>query len=159
MTPRAILLKRLEHVLSELERSHHVPPPEAVRLIEERSLTIPVCIFSQNSLGPLEALVVYLRDEHAMTYARIAQLLKRNPDPIGITYRNARKKLIGPLKIRDCTHIPISVFQSDTLSIMECLVRHLKEAQRMRYCDIARLLNRDDRTIWTIYKRGKAKRP
>jgi len=154
-----MLLKRLEQVLSELERSHHMPPHEAVRLIEERSLAIPICIFSQHTLGPLEALVVYLREEHGMTYARIAQHLKRNRDPIGVTYRNARNKLLTPLKIHDGLRIPLPVFQSDTLSILECLVRFLKEVQRMRYCDIARLLNRDDRTIWTIYKRGKAKRP
>jgi len=54
--------------------------------------------------------------------------------------------------------IPSSIFQDRSLSVLEAIVEYLKEQKNMRYSEIAKLLNRDDRTIWTSYKRAKDKR-
>ena len=54
--------------------------------------------------------------------------------------------------------IPSSVFQDRELSVLEAMVEYFKEKKQMKYSEIARLLNRDDRTIWTAYKRAKEKR-
>ncbi len=54
--------------------------------------------------------------------------------------------------------IPSSIFQDRELSVLEAIAEYLKEKKSMKYSEIAKLLNRDDRTIWTAYKRAKEKR-
>ena len=54
--------------------------------------------------------------------------------------------------------IPISIFRDRELSVLEAIAEYLKDKKGMRYSEIAQLLNRDDRTIWTSYKRAKEKR-
>ena len=51
--------------------------------------------------------------------------------------------------------VPTSVFRNRKLKVLEALVKYLKEQQGMRYSDIARLLNRDPRTVWTVYQKAK----
>ena len=55
-------------------------------------------------------------------------------------------------------NIPIYIFQDRTLSVLEVMVEYLKEKLKLNYHEIAVLLNRDDRTIWTCYNRAKKKR-
>lgn len=52
--------------------------------------------------------------------------------------------------------IPLSAFSSG-LSALEVVVKFLKEEKNRRYSDIARLLNRDDRTIWATYSNSRKK--
>ncbi|MBW2965379.1 hypothetical protein KY363_08025 [Candidatus Woesearchaeota archaeon] len=56
--------------------------------------------------------------------------------------------------------IPISVF-STKLSPSEALCKYLKENRALSFHEIAVLLNRDDRSVWTSYSRAsrKAKGP
>ena len=54
--------------------------------------------------------------------------------------------------------IPSSIFQDRELSVLEAMVEYFKEKKGMKYSEIARLINRDDRTVWTVYKRAKKKR-
>lgn len=54
-------------------------------------------------------------------------------------------------------NIPSFVFRDRDLAALEALVVYLKDSQGMTYAQIAKLLNRDDRTIWTTYKRAKQK--
>ena len=53
--------------------------------------------------------------------------------------------------------IPIEVIQNRSLSLLESIVRFLKEKERMNFHDIGLLLNRDERNIWTVYSRAKEK--
>jgi DNA-directed RNA polymerase specialized sigma24 family protein len=53
-------------------------------------------------------------------------------------------------------HVPVSVFATE-LSPAEALVKYLHEQEKLRYADIARLLNRDQRGIWCTYKRASNK--
>ena len=55
-------------------------------------------------------------------------------------------------------YVPISVLEDTTVSVLEAIVEYLKEAKGLRYREIAKLLNRDERNIWTVYKRAKVKR-
>ena len=54
--------------------------------------------------------------------------------------------------------VPSSIFRDRELSVLEAMVEYFRERKGMKYSEIARLLNRDDRTIWTVYKRAKFKR-
>ena len=53
--------------------------------------------------------------------------------------------------------IPSSIFTDRSVSVLEAMVRYLKEKKNLTYHEIAVLLNRDDRTIWTVYQRAKKK--
>jgi len=54
--------------------------------------------------------------------------------------------------------IPSSIFKDRKLSVLEIISEFLKEQEGLTYHEIAVLLGRDDRTIWTCYKRAKEKR-
>src|SRR3989344_7396155 len=62
---------------------------------------IPISIFNKK-LSAFEAIVKYLREELGMSYEQIASILKRNSGPIGVTYRNAKKKF--PFKLDSSSH-------------------------------------------------------
>lgn len=53
--------------------------------------------------------------------------------------------------------IPVTAFCADSLSALEIIVKYLKENKEKSYHQIARLLNRDDRTIWSTYKNSQLK--
>jgi len=54
--------------------------------------------------------------------------------------------------------IPSFVFKDRTLSVLEVMVEYLRDNKGMKFNDIALMLNRDERTIWTSYRRAKLKR-
>ncbi len=64
----------------------------------------------------------------------------------------SEKGVISPI------NIPSNIFQDRSLSVLEIMVEYLKEQKSLSYHEIAVLLNRDDRTIWTVYSRVKKKR-
>jgi len=61
-------------------------------------------------------------------------------------------------KTRDDIKIPISVFADRSLASLEAVVEYMKENLELSYHEIAVLLKRNDRTIWTCYHRAKKKR-
>ena len=54
-------------------------------------------------------------------------------------------------------NIPSFIFRNRDLAALEAIVVYLKDSQGMTFAQIAKLLNRDDRTIWTTYTRAKKK--
>lgn len=52
--------------------------------------------------------------------------------------------------------VPASVF-CEELSSFEAVVTYLKENKQLTFHQIAQLLSRDDRTIWTTYQKARAK--
>jgi DNA-directed RNA polymerase specialized sigma24 family protein len=54
-------------------------------------------------------------------------------------------------------NLPSFIFKDRSLAALEAIVVYLKDSQGMTYAQIAKLLNRDDRTIWTTYQRAKKK--
>ncbi|MFH1649705.1 MAG: hypothetical protein ABIA93_04105 [Candidatus Woesearchaeota archaeon] len=53
--------------------------------------------------------------------------------------------------------IPLKIFQDRNVAVMEALVRYLKDDIKLTNHEIAELINRDDRTIWTVYSRATKK--
>jgi|TARA_B100002003_G_C14131919_1_gene544369 hypothetical protein len=132
---------------------------EFLQYVEQKTeINIPLSIFKATSLGPLETLVKYLREELNYTYSKIAAILNRKVGPIGTTYRNAKSKHPSRLKIVSTfSTIPVSIFKKSKNSILETIVHHLKDNESLTYTEIASLLNRNYRTIWTVYKRATKK--
>ncbi|MEM2090038.1 MAG: hypothetical protein QXL88_03065, partial [Candidatus Pacearchaeota archaeon] len=150
------LLEMLRLGIAEIKEKYNLTTEEIIRLLEEKKEEIPVSIFTEN-LGALEAVVKYMKEELKMNYSEIAKRLNRDERTIWITYRNALKKKKEKLDVKATKFfVPISIFAERRLSILESLVRYLKE-KNLTYAEIAKLLNRDQRNIWTINSRARKK--
>lgn len=55
---------------------------------------------------------------------------------------------------KQAQHIPLRLFSNKKLGILEVIVKYLKENTPLSYAEIAKLLNRDQRTIWTTYSKA-----
>ncbi|MFH1409531.1 MAG: hypothetical protein ABIH34_06480 [Nanoarchaeota archaeon] len=53
---------------------------------------IPVKIFENRNLGPLEAICIFLKDTLRMSYRDIGKMLKRNERTIWTAYHQGKKK-------------------------------------------------------------------
>jgi len=64
----------------------------------------------------------------------------------------------GEIMDKGYDQIPTFVFRDRSLSVLEVMTEYLKDVKKLSYHQIAVLLNRNDRTIWTVYRRAKLKR-
>ena len=132
------------------------------------NLTIPSGIFT-GRLGCLEAMVKYMKENLEMGYHEIAEILNRDNRNIWTVYKKARGKqpeamnlektliMLPVMKIeKTFLVLPVSIFENDKLTTLEAIVLYLKE-KGLRYNEISKLLNRDQRNIWTIYSKAVKK--
>ena len=126
-------------------------------LISNEIISIPLSVFS-NGLSSLEAATKFLKETKNLRFCDIARLLNRDDRTIWDAYSNAQKSGCVALPTESTHSIPTSVFSDREFSMLELLTRYLKEECNMRLCKIALLLNKDARTIWTVYSRIKTKR-
>jgi len=118
---------------------------------------LPVTIFSNDKLSPLEAIVKYLREEDKLTNSKVALLLGRSPAAVWITYRNAKQKMPGRLSVaKTGVFLSTELIASGKLSVLESVCTHLHDSG-MTYNKIGHLLHRDERTIWTAVNRARKK--
>ena len=54
-------------------------------------------------------------------------------------------------------NIPLSIYSNSQISALEVSVRYLKEIHNLKYSQIGRLLNRNERTIWSTYSNALKK--
>ena len=54
--------------------------------------------------------------------------------------------------------VPSSIFQDRDVSPFEALVKYLRDNEKLRFREISILLRRDERNIWTVYRRAKKKK-
>ena len=121
---------------------------------EKTVIKVPCCIFKERSLGILEALTKYMKEDLDLKYKEIASLLNRDNRVIWMTYNNAKKKFNGKLILdKQAVWIPISIFTERKFGLLESLTKYLKEDLGLTNYEIALALNRDNRTIWTSYNR------
>jgi len=117
---------------------------------------IPISIFNNKKLAPLETVVKYFREELGYTYKKIGVLLNRKAGPIGVSYRKAVKKLKSRLDVSSVENsIPISIFKDSKITVFGTIVVYLKDVKKLRFGEISELLNRNYRTIYTVYSRAK----
>jgi len=107
----------------------------------------------------LETIVKYLRENLGLGFRQIASLTGRNRVALAVSYRNAKKKLeAGFIEKISPYSIDVSILRDKQLSVLENIVCYLKDSFGLSYHKIALLLNRDDRTIWTVYSRANKKK-
>ena len=120
---------------------------------------MPSDIFQDRSYSILETLVVYLKESQGLKYSEIGELLNRNGRTIWTCYHRALKKQRKPFeKFPQSILIPLRIFRNRSVSFSEALVKYLKDSMHLSYHDIGILLNRNERTIWTLYARLKKKK-
>jgi len=120
---------------------------------------IPITIFDNEELSALETIVKYLKENLGFRFSEIANLLNRDERNIWTTYKYASTKRKQKFVIRQVVFfVPITIFQDRRVSVLEALVEYLKENRQLSLHEIASLLKRDDRTIWTVYNRVQKKR-
>ncbi|KHO45452.1 MAG: hypothetical protein QS99_C0015G0025 [archaeon GW2011_AR4] len=139
---------------------------DAIRLLEKRkkelekeTLTIPVCIFSHDKLSGLESITKYLKEEKGLSYHEIAVMLGRDDRTIWHACHQATLKMpeLLPSKGRKDIAIPVRIFKERKVSVLEHIASYLKQTHGLTYHEIAALLHRDDRTIWTVISRAQKK--
>jgi predicted small secreted protein len=142
-------------------KKYNISKEDLLKLLEEKqnaNSTIPISILKTSKLSSLEAIVKFLRENRNLSYNIIGGYLKRNPRTLAVTYAVAHRKM--PEKFStdidtDTKRIPFTSFSKD-LSVLECICAYLK-SQNHSYADIARMIGKDQRTVWTVCKRAENK--
>ena len=131
-----------------------------LRVSIKEEVKVPISVFRNDKLSSLEIIVKYLRENLLLSFQQIAELTNRNKIALAVTYRNARKKLEQRFVIDEIPaySIPVSILKDRKLSVLENITAYFKDTFGLTYHKIALLLNRNDRTIWTVYQRAKKKR-
>jgi hypothetical protein len=156
------------HLFEELffefiEKKYNISQKEFLTIIEEKqniNNSLPISILNTVKLSSLEAIVKFLRENRGLSYIDVGKLLNRNSKTLAVTYAVAHRKmpeLFSKDTDNDTKRIPFTAF-SKSLSILECICSYLKNSNpENSYADIARMLNKDQRTIWTVCKRAERK--
>jgi hypothetical protein len=125
---------------------------------EDAEVRIPLAALSNRKLSGLESTIKFLRENLGLSNNVVSNLVGRSNQVCWTTYNNTKKKMPETLDATASKHdIPVSVLRSK-LSVLESIVVYLREREHLNYHDIAKLLARDDRTIWTVFNRSRAKR-
>ena len=129
---------------------------EILSALEKEEIFIPLSIFN-NKLSSLEVISKYLFENQNLSLIEISKLLNRSNRNIWNAYNRSKKKFPDKLVAKESILIPISVLRNLNFTLLENIVLFIKETIKLSYHEIAVLLQRDDRTIWTVYQRAKKK--
>ena len=129
---------------------------EILSALEKEEIFIPLSIFN-NKLSSLEVISKYLFENQNLSLIEISKLLNRSNRNIWNAYNRSKKKFPDKLAPKESILMPISGLRNLNFTLLENIVLFLKENIKLSYHEIAVLLQRDDRTIWTVYQRAKKK--
>jgi len=166
-----ITLARRQKVIqkSSLKTSPIIPAPStSVSLSSDISGSIesfPLFILRSAKLSSLESIVKFLREVHGLSYKDIGSLVCRNFKTLAVTYAIAKRKMPEPFATAVISQdpdqglaiskIPFDAFSKD-LSVLECICHYLNSHGKS-FVEISRLLDLDQRTVWTVCSRAKKK--
>lgn len=66
-------------------------------------------------------------------------------------------ELSTKLSYKEKILVPLEVLKNRNLGVLESTTLYLKDEKGMKFSEIAKALERDDRTIWTTYHKAKKK--
>jgi DNA-directed RNA polymerase specialized sigma24 family protein len=127
---------------------------------KRRNYIVPISIFNKK-LGALETLSKYMKENLGLSYHDIGDILNRDERTIWTACKKANEKYKGKIKQRNLKdnkeiYLPMEIFGDKEFTVLEVIIFYLKE-KGMRYSEIGKLLDRDQRNIWRIYSRVKKK--
>ena len=144
-------------LIQEIKKKYRISNKQISEFVEsKRDIEIPITIFSKE-IGGLEVVVKFMKENLNMNYHEIAGALQRDERTIWTAYNKAIEKDKTPIKVED-NEITISVelLRNRNFTVFEIIISSLKE-QGMKFSEIAKLLDRDQRNIWTIYSNACVK--
>ncbi len=130
---------------------------ELLRKKENKDIVlVPSFILRDKNLGILESVAKYMKEELNLTYHKIAVLLNRDDRVIWVTYNKAIKKKKSRLAVSEPNYwLPVSIFTDTSLGPLEAISKYLVDDAKLDFAQIAKLLNRDKKSIWACYKKAK----
>ncbi len=144
----------VEKVIERVADNYGISKKEISEMIGE-SISIPVSIFSKE-LGALESIVKYMKENLKMSYSEIAKAILRDERTVWTSYKKAKGKKEERFDAKTKLSVPLSVFAKRESTILESLILYLKN-RGFKFSEIAQMLERDQRNIWTVYSRAKNK--
>lgn len=129
---------------------------EIEKILREKEITLPISIF-RNKLSSLEVVVKYLKEHQQLHFAAIARLLNRDERTVWHAYQRALKKKYTITIADSDIKIPVSLFSERKYAPLEVVVAFLKDSHNLTFAEIAVLLARSPKTVWTIYQRIQKK--
>jgi predicted DNA-binding protein (UPF0251 family) len=153
-----------EESLIDLASSKNIPYDElrkAYEILKERidkaEHAIPISIFNEKLSG-LETISKYLHENSHLSFDEISHLMNRSSKTIWQAWNDSKKKFSLTFVVKDFEiTVPLSLFKNRKFSVLENIVSYLKDECNMKFSQIAELLKRDQRTVWTVYSRYKKK--
>lgn len=164
-----IVSKKLSK-FSENSRSSKISLAKTIA--NSKDLVVPSYIFTDRRLTPLSAVIKYLREKRGLSFHLISSLLQRHVRDIHKAYSHSldlTENVIDEVKqdfdnlakptveVSQVEFIPLSIISNRRISALEAIVVYLKDQREMSYTEISLILNRNQRTVWTVYARAKTK--
>jgi hypothetical protein len=155
--------KLFELFVQHLSSEHHLTKEQINRYVARKGppkeeLLIPISIFSVRQLGAFESTVKFLHEAKRLSLSDIARLTNRDPRTIWHAYNSAKKKHPESLPSEPGDYnIPPEILSTRVLSVLESMVHYLNSNYGLSYSKIAKLLNRDPRTVFTVKNRAARK--
>ena len=153
-------LDLIELFIKHLKKEHSYSDDNIKEFLTQKKseYLLPVTLFSIKGISAFEAIVKYLKENHSLSFKRIAELTNRNYTSVYTTYNKANGKHKSKLKLEQTEIlVPLSILKERNLSVLESIVHYLKERYDLTFAKIGVLLDRDDRTIWTVNNRAQKK--
>jgi len=148
-------LEKIKELIEPLKKKYGISLG-SIESILEKELRIPDVIFNEE-LTALESVVKYLKENKGFSLKEISDVIKRDQRNIWHIYNQAGKKYPEKFIVKNVKYwIPVSIF-SEKFSAYESIVKYLKEELGLKFSEIAGILKRDQRTVWTIYSRAEEK--
>jgi len=147
---------KVKKLLEELNKEYEVSSKDLLKEIEKEK--IPLTIFIED-LSPFETIVKYLKENLGYNNKKISLLLNRSEKTTWQAYKSTENKYSKKLTPEKTSFfIPIDVLKDRSLSFLELVVSYLKEEYNLKYSQMAKIVKRDQRTVWTCYNRATKKR-
>lgn len=147
------VVHQLASVLSTMRIQQTLSEKKFVALLR-KEVVIPCSIFSEQ-LSSLETIVIYLRDYLHLKNKDVADVLNRDCRAVSRTYGVGKRKQTLSFSITNfSSSFPVRILASRKNSVLETLVMYLNKQQKKSLHDIANILHRDYKTIWTVRMRA-----
>jgi len=140
-----------------------------LKMLQAEKYLIPCSVFD-TKLSALETIVKYLVENEKLSLKKIAELTSRTNKNIWQAYNSSKKKhaawfVVSSEKSEKTILLPLELLNknsslgiyADKLTLFENIIFYLKDTVKLTYHEIAVLLKRDDRTIWSTYQRAVKK--
>ena len=157
---RGLSIKQLLNLSEDLREKYKVSIEDLLEIAKKKleeavEIRIPIIIFKQG-ISPAEVLCKYLKENKGLRFSEIAKLINRDERTVWINYRGAVEKKKEKIKVEKKALVSVKVFADRRLSVLESVVNYLK-GKGFRNSEIAEMLNKDQRNVYTLYSRAKKK--